>query len=399
MFSGEGSNVLLKFQISINKFQIILSFKVQHSEVKTKENPGFDIDKLLKTEIQLFGKKFNDKKKEAFYSELGVLLQAGISLKEALQLITKEQAKRQDAVLIEQIHDAMVQGTSLSKAMQAQQVFTSYEYYSIQIGEETGALPRVIQELSLYFRRKNEQRRLISGALTYPIVVMFTAFLAVFFMLRYVVPMFAGIFKNQQADLPRLTRMIITLSDAFQKNFLWFVLVLLLLYVFWRVFRNNANYRKYSSLLLLKIPYVNKLIRKMYLAQYTQATALLISAQVPMLHSIRLTKKMIPFYPLQKALEDVEQKVTAGKSLSESLTAHPIFDKKMISLIKVAEETNQNALIFERLSTQYSEEVQYQSKTLSTLIEPFIIIVLGAVVALILIAMYLPMFKLSTVIG
>ncbi|MBL4605510.1 MAG: type II secretion system F family protein [Flavobacteriaceae bacterium] len=108
---------------------------------------------------------------------------------------------------------------------------------------------------------------------------------------------------------------------------------------------------------------------------------------------------MIDYYPLQIALEKVEQDILQGKSFHESVEAIPIFDKKMSSLIKVAEETNQNETIFRRLTDQYDQEIEYKSKMISSTIEPIIVLVLGAIVAVVLIAMYLPMFKLSTVIG
>lgn len=376
-----------------------MSFKLQHTSTPKKQSKSFDINQLLKTEINLFGNAFNNKKKEAFYTELGVLLNAGISLKEALLLIAQEQSKKQDKELFQKIHDQLVQGVSFSKAIKETKVFSDYEYYSLQIGEETGALAQVTQDLSLFFRRRNEQRRTVSNALSYPIVVMITAFLAVFFMLRYVVPMFANIFKQHKAELPQLTKVIISLSGFFQQ-YIWILVFGVFLVLILRKIISKKNwYQKYASLVTLKIPFVGELVRKIYISQYTQATALLVSAKVPMLHSIRLTKKMINFYPLQKALAEVEKQIVSGKNLSESLAEHPIFDKKMISLLKVAEETNQNAFIFDRLTTQYNDEVQYKSKMLSTVLEPIIIIFLGAMVAVILIAMYLPMFQLSTVIG
>jgi type IV pilus assembly protein PilC len=108
---------------------------------------------------------------------------------------------------------------------------------------------------------------------------------------------------------------------------------------------------------------------------------------------------MITFYPLERALEKVEYDILQGKSLHQSMRQYKIFDKKMVSLIKVADETNQNETIFKRLTEQYNEEIEYKSKMISSTIEPFIIVLLGAIVAVILIAMYLPMFKLSTVIS
>ncbi|WP_298288536.1 type II secretion system F family protein [uncultured Lutibacter sp.] len=157
-------------------------------------------------------------------------------------------------------------------------------------------------------------------------------------------------------------------------------------------------YQEITSKIKLKIPYFGELLRKIYISQFTQATTLLINSKVPLLNCILFTKRMVKFYPLQQALEAIEKDIVQGSTLSESLAKHQVFDKKMVSLIKVAEQTNQTEYIFERLTQQYNEDILVQSKLLSTVLEPIIIIFLGLFVAVILIAMYLPMFKLSTVI-
>lgn len=376
-----------------------MAFNLDNIKTQKSKNKSFDFEKLLKTEISLFGNSFSNKKKEAFYTELSVLLNAGISLKEALSLIEQEQKKRTDKELLQTIVEYLISGKSFSESIKGFKDFTEYEYYSIKIGEETGTLQKVTKELGLFFRRRNEQRRNVMNALSYPIVVLITATLSVLFMLRYVVPMFADIFKQNQVELPWLTKMVLKASSIFQ-NYFWLVVVLFLaLFISRKLISKKIWYKKYTSKVLLKIPFVGELMRKMYIGQFTQAVALLTNAKVPVLNSIQLTKKMIDFYPLQIALEDVESKILLGSSLSESLKLHKVFDNKMISLLKVAEETNQNEFIFERLTTQYNEEIQYKSKMLSTVLEPLIIVFLGAFVAIILIAMYLPMFTLSTVLG
>ncbi len=376
-----------------------MAFKLDNIETQKKKESSFDIDKILKTEVTLFESSFNNKKKEALYTELSVLLKAGISLKEALSLIAQEQKKQKDKTLMENMVKAILEGSSFSESIQSNNSFTEYEYYSLKIGEETGTLSKVTQELGLFFRRRNEQRRTVLNALSYPIVVLITAVLAVLFMLRYVVPMFADIFKQNNVELPWLTKMVMKASTIFQTYFWVFLIIILAMLVFIKFIKKKVWYKKYASKLLLRIPFVGDLMRKMYLGQFTQAVALLTTAKVPVLNSIQLTKKMIDFYPLQTALKDVESKILSGSSLSESLQEHKIFDAKMVSLLRVAEETNQSEFIFERLTTQYNEEIQYKSKMLSTVLEPLIIIFLGALVAVILIAMYLPMFTLSTVLG
>ncbi|WP_457617868.1 type II secretion system F family protein [Lutibacter sp.] len=363
---------------------------------KSKSNSS--IEELLKKEITLFGTSFSNKKKEALYTELSVLLNAGITLKNSLVLIAEEQKKEKDKTLIENITKELILGKTLSNAIKEQQQFSEYEYYSLKIGEETGNLIKVCTELGLFYQRRNTQRRIILNALSYPLIVMFTALLAVVFMLQFVVPMFVDIFRQNKVELPWITKVIISASEKLNNNALYIVLFVVLIFVFRKLISKKSWYQKWASKLLLKIPYFGELIRKIYISQFTQATSLLVSAKVPLLNCIELTKKMIAFYPLQQALKEVKKDIIQGKEFSECMSKHSIFDRKMISLLKVAEQTNQNEYIFERLTKQYNDDIEYQSKLLSTVLEPLIIVFLGVLVGVILVAMYLPMFKLSTVI-
>lgn len=376
-----------------------MAFQLNNIEKSKKGSSSFDIDALLKKEITFFGSSFSDKHKEAFYTELDVLLEAGLELKDALDLLGAEQKKESHQQLFTNITEELVVGKNLSDAIKNQKHFSEYEYYSLQIGEKTGTLQKVAKELGKFYQRKNEQRRAVINALSYPIIVIFTAVLVLVFMLRFVVPMFADIFKQNKVELPWITKQIIHFSDGFA-SYYWIGLVIILFAVAFRnFFKQQEWYQKISSTILLKTPFVGDFVRKVKIAQFTQAISLLISAKVPLLNGIQLTKKMIKFYPLQKALENVEQDILLGKSLHQSIGSKSIFDAKMGSLIKVAEETNKVETIFNRLTYQYTQEIDYKSKMISATIEPLIILVLGTIVAVILIAMYLPMFKLSTVIS
>lgn len=375
-----------------------MAFRIETPK-KNSKTTGIDINHLLKKEITFFGPSFSSKKKEAFYTELNVLLKAGVSLKEGLELIEEAYKKEKDKQILISLINLLLSGASFSAAMEKNKIFTEYEYYSVKIGEETGRLQEVCKELGLFFGRKNEQKRNVINALSYPVIVLITAFFAILFMLQFVVPMFENIFKQNNVELPFLTRVIVNLSDFIQSYSWLFVVGIIGIIISTKLVNKKIWYQKIRTTILLKVPFLGELIRKMYIAQFTQAAALLTSAKVPMLYSIQLTKKMIPFYPLQMALVSVESQLLKGHSLSESLKPYEIFDRRMIALVRVAEETNQNQFIFERLTKQYNDDIQQQSKLLSTVLEPLIIVVLGAIVAVILVAMYLPMFKLSSVIS
>lgn len=374
-------------------------FKLEQALPKEQTNSEKDwVSNLLQKEIT-FGNSFGNKKKEDFYSELGVLLKAGINLKDGLALIQENQKKEKQKAFYGEMVEALVSGRSLFEVLKERSEFSEYEYYSVKIGEETGTLNRIVEELGKFYERKNEQRRSLTNALTYPIIILITAVIVVIFMLRMVVPMFEDIFNQNGGELPGITKMVISASN-FIKNYGLLVLIGIgTIIALRKTFSDKPWYKHRKDKLLLKIPYIGSFISSVYLAQFTQAVALLTSSKVPMLSSIQMVRKMIDFYPLNEALGKVEKGVLSGTSLNKSMAGSKIFDNKMISLVKVAEETNQTEYIFERLNQQYAIEVQQKSKLLSTLMEPMIIIVVGLFVGIILVAMYLPMFKLSSVVG
>jgi len=378
-----------------------MAFKVENTPnkktIQSKKNNS--IEDLLKKEISLFGDSFNNKKKQAFYQELAVLLKAGVSFKEGLSLIVESLKKTADKELIQSILNQVVNGKPFSEALSASKSFTEYEYYSIQIGEETGTTAQVCNELGHFFERKNEQKRIIVAALTYPSIVLSTAVLVVIFMLSYVVPMFQDIFKQNNMELPFLTQIIVQLSGLTKTYGVYFIVILIAFVFSTRFFKNNARYKRALHYSLIKIPVLGSFMTKVYLAQFTQAVTLLTTAKVPLLNSIQMVKKMIRFVPLQEALGEVEKSILKGNSLSSSLKNTPLFDNRIISLVKVAEETNQTEYVFKQLSEQYNQEVVQQSKIMTTVLEPFIILFVGVLVAVLLVAMYLPMFQLSSAIG
>jgi type IV pilus assembly protein PilC len=360
---------------------------------------GIDLQKLLHTEIAFFPVKFTDKNKESFYLELSTLLVAGLDIKSALELIEEEQVKPKHAEIIRQVKESLINGDSLWEAMQKSTHFTPYEYYSVQIGEETGKLEIVLDQLHAYYAVKLKQRRQFISALSYPIIITLTSIGAVTFMLLFIVPMFSDVFKRFGGDLPALTKMIIGFSDFIQSNFAWFVILIFSGGAFLYMNRNETWMRKYSAGIIGRIPVIGKIVYAIQMARFCTSMGLLLGSKVPMLRSLKLVSQMITFYPLQTILDPVAEQIMNGDSLHAALGKHPVFSKRMVSLIKVGEEVNKLDVFFDKLSAQYSTDVDHHTGLLNTFLEPAMIIFLGGVVGFILLAMYLPMFELSTSIG
>ncbi|WP_345954241.1 type II secretion system F family protein [Mucilaginibacter sp. PAMB04168] len=350
---------------------------------------------ILNKDISFGNPELSDKKKEYLYLELGSLLQAGINLKSSFELILADQRKAKDKLLFETIQQAVLGGTTFSHALKQSGKFSLYEVYSLQIGEETGKMIEVLQDLAKFYQNKIKQRRKIVSALTYPCIVMSAALGAVFFMLKFIVPMFGEVFRRFGGQLPWITEKIIRMSEALEKHFLPVVLGVSAITLLLISQRKKIWFRKWSARLLLRLPVVGNLVQKIYLARFANAMRLLISARLPLLRAIALIREMIGFYPIESSLAEIESEILKGRSLYQSMSSFSVYPPKMVQLVKVGEETNQLDYFFARISEQYIEEVEYRTTSLSSMMEPLIIIFLGLIVGVILVSMYLPLFQMS----
>lgn len=362
---------------------------------KTKANPYSLIDIFTK-DFQLSGSGLNDKKKEAFYAELQILLRSGTDIRSAFEIVIAEQEKATQKELFQTVYQSILHGNSLSEALKQTGKFSDYEYFSIKIGEETGNIANVLKNLREYYKKRIKQRRSFINALTYPVMVVCTAILAIIFMLNFIVPMFEDVFKRFHGELPTLTQMVISLSKAVSNNIGIIGVIILLLVICFFLIRKKYWFKETISETALKLPVIGILLKKIYLARFCQSMAMLISSKTPMLTALQLVKQMLDFIPFEKALDKIEKDVFKGATLHQSMGYFPIFDKRIIALTKVGEEVNELDKIFTELAEQYSEEVEHQTGMLNNLLEPFMIIFVGGMVAVILIAMYLPLFQLST---
>jgi type IV pilus assembly protein PilC len=371
----------------------------QYNQKKEKNTVEGDkqsvLGKFLNTDIVAFPLRLNDKKKEQFYSELSILFSAGVNIKSALELVEQEQEKAKDKQLFLTIKESVVNGSSLSESIQKTGKFSPYEYFSIKIGEESGRMKEVLKNLSDYYLKKIKQRKQVVNAVSYPAVVLTASFIAMFFMIRFVVPVFADIFKQFNKQLPPLTRFIIKLSE-FAANYAGVFLVsIIILSIVLYMQRNKTWYRRITSSIVLKLPIIGPLVKKIYLARFCNSMSILTSAKTPLVNAIELVKQMVQFYPIESSLIQVKEEIIKGISFHQSLEKHPIYNRRMIYLIKVGEEVNQLDIIFEKMSSQYVDDLESQTKLFLSLLEPLMIIILGLIVGTIFISMYLPLFEMS----
>lgn len=351
---------------------------------------------FLQRDIQFGSKRLNDKRKERFYSELHTLLISGVDIRTAFELLEAEAERKEEKSLYVSILNSIVSGATLPDAIRATKLFSDYEYFSLRIGEESGRMNAVLQDLTNYYHKKIRQQRRVKSALTYPIVVITVAILAVVFMLRFVVPMFADMLHRFGTELPVVTQAVIKASDALGKYGPWLLLFFVAgITTIWQQ-RHREWFRRISSTVIVRIPFIGKITRKVYVERFAHAMHLLLVARTNLPEALQLVQKMVAFYPIEKSLDQVRQDILKGIPLHESLSRSGVYPRRMISLLRVAEEVNQLDSMFDKISKQLSDEIEHETSLLGSVIEPLMILFLGILVAVILVAMYLPMFKLGT---
>lgn len=364
-----------------------------------------DFKKPLKIENRSNSSKFTllrptmgNQKKAYFYRELALLLRSSVDIRRAFEILISQDILKQHRMKLHIIQKEISNGKPLFVAFEQSGYFSKFETYSIRIGEETRRLESVLEELQLYFERKVQMRRQIISVLTYPTIVLTITLGVLYFMLTKIVPMFSGIFKQFNSELPKTTQFVLALSTSIKYYFGILLVLILTVYILHRRVKKEEWYRKITSKFLLKVPFIGSLLQKIYLCRFCQTMQLLTTSKSTLIASLEMTRNMIAYYPIESALVKVQHDITKGSTLVLALKKHSIFEHRLLSMLEVAEETNSLEGMFDNLSNQYNQEIDHQTKMVGVVIEPIIIVVIGVIVGFIMIAMYAPMFDLSKII-
>lgn len=341
-----------------------------------------------------------DKKKYLLFSELYSLLSSGLNFSHSFELLIRGEQKKKEAGLLKEIYNKVLVGNEFWKSLEMTGAFTELDYGVIRIGEETGKIDQSLMFLSDYYQKKNEQKRMLTSALSYPLIIIVTAFLVLFFMITVVVPMFEQVYSRMGGNLPEITRFIIRLSSHFSLYFTLTGFIVLFLAAIKLRYGKTEQYQRFTSGLLLHIPLIGNLIRKHYQSQFCKLLYLLVSSDVPLLRSLTMLEDIIHFYPYRKSFGEIATGLKRGDSFSESMEKYrDIYNYKLITLIRVGEETNCLPGMLSRQAKDITSELEHELKQLGNILEPILILGVGIVVAIVLIAMYMPMFQLGQTIA
>ncbi|SMB98622.1 type IV pilus assembly protein PilC [Thermanaeromonas toyohensis ToBE] len=329
-----------------------------------------------------------------FCRQLGTMLSAGIPIINALRTLSRQADNRFLKESIDKVLEDLQQGEMLHQALsKSPKVFPAIMVYSVEAGEISGALDETLIRLAEHFEREHEIAEKIKSAMTYPFIVFMVSLASIAFMLTFVLPMFSNIIGNLGVPLPWPTRMVLGLSQFLRRWWFMFVVVGIALgyLIWWWAKREKVRYA--LDKVILRLPVFGRLKHQALLSQFSRTLGTLLYSGVPILEALEVVERTVGNRIVAEALALAQEQVRDGKSIASPLAESGVFPPMVVEMVTVGEETGTLDALLARLAAFYDREVGEMASRLSSLIEPFLIIGLGAVVGLIVISVLLPVFQ------
>ena len=373
--------------------------KEKKKEAQPSEGKG-EKKSILQMEINLSIGRVTAKDLSVLAKQLGALVEAGIGIVDALELVADSIDNPYLKKELPKIAEEIRAGTSLSKALEKRKKkFDEFFVSMIEVGEETGQLDLVLKRASEYYKRISEIINKIKSASFYPTFVSGAATLITLGILYFLVPTFAQIYKSLGGELPALTQMLINISHWLQKNILYFLIgVAVFIGTFIGLYKTVYQFRKAIHWIQLRIPIFGQLFVKGAIAKFARTFATLFAAGVSIERSLELSAKVTNNLVYEEAINKVKEDVMHGEPVWQAFEKTKRFPKMFVSMIKIGEETGQLDSMLESLADFYEDEVKTTIDGIISMLEPLMMVVIGGIVGVILIALYLPIFRMGELI-
>jgi type IV pilus assembly protein PilC len=334
-----------------------------------------------------------------FTRQFSTMIDAGLPLVQCLNILSEQSESKNLRDVTGRVARSVEQGSTLAEALRRNpRTFDDLFVNLVEVGETGGILDTVFQRLAAYIEKAAALKRKVKSAMIYPASIMGVAGMVVVFMLTFVIPTFTKMFKDLGAELPLPTQIVVWLSDFMRSYILLIVAGVVGCFFALRAYYRSDKGRSIIDALLLKLPVIGTLIRKVAVARFTRTLGTLVSSGVPILEGLRITARTAGNKVVEKAVMQCRAAVTAGKTLAEPLKASGVFPPMVIQMISVGEQTGALDAMLSKIADFYDDEVDTAVGALTALLEPVMIVVLGVVIGGLVVAMYLPIFKLVTLV-
>jgi type IV pilus assembly protein PilC len=344
-------------------------------------------------------RKAKDKHLAIYTRQFSTMIDAGLPIVQCLTILSEQSESKVLRPVTAAIARDVEGGSTLADAFRRHpRTFQDLYVNMLQAGEAAGILDVVLQRLATYIEKAASLKRKVKSALVYPVTIISVAILVIIFMMTFVIPIFATMFAQLGADLPLPTQIVLVMS-----NFTRRYVVLILAALIGLVFGVRAWYRtdrgsRVIDRSMLKIPVVGVLIQKVAVARFTRTLGTLVAAGVPILEGLRITARSAGNRVVEGAVMLAREAVTAGRPLSEPLRNAPVFPPMVVHMISVGESTGALDQMLSKVADFYDDEVDSAVGALMSLLEPVMIVILGVIIGGLVVALYLPIFKIVTLV-
>lgn len=342
----------------------------------------------------------NDSQKYELFSQIHTLLDSGMDLARMFEiLLSEENTNEKLCGLLSSIYNSIIEGKSFNKSFYDTGKFNDLDINVLRVGEISGNLSYTSAFLAEYYKIKIQRERTIKSALSYPLIIMVLALIVLFFMLIVIVPTFQDVYVRMGGELPRVTQMVLSISDKLPAFLKIIVPTLILTVILIWVNKDSPIIEIIKSHIIIHTPFIGAAFKINIQCTFCRLMALLLKSGFGVLDALELTINSLSIWHYQVIKEDVTTRIKSGNMLSEILSFYPsLFFRKIVIMVNVGEESNRLPQTFSKLADILSEDLDYNFKKMSSLIEPVMVIIVGFIVALILISMYLPMFQMGNII-
>jgi type IV pilus assembly protein PilC len=345
-------------------------------------------------------KKVKPKTLQIFSRQFATMIEAGLNVVSSLVILEEQTDDEYFASVVKEIRADVEGGLLLSQALGRHPKIFSRLYVSmVEAGEAAGILDQVLDRVAFQIEKDTQIRRRVKGAMMYPTMVMIFATLVLVGLLMFLVPVFVNIFAQLGGKLPTLTQYVVSASNVLRSY--WFIIFPLFFLTIWAVrrFKRTEQGRQLWDRIKLKIPMkIGDVVLKVTMARFSRTLSTLVAAGVDIIKALEITGQTAGNWVVEEALSGVRAKVHQGVPIAQPLIENDVFPPMVSQMVKIGEETGELEKMLSKIADYYEDEVDSSIATLTSIIEPLMMIMVGAMVGVIVISMYLPMFKMLSLV-
>src|SRR3954469_23522178 len=346
------------------------------------------------------GRSVKQKDIAVFTRQLSTMMRAGVPLIQAFDIVARGSTNPRVTRLLTDIRSDIETGTSLSAAFRKHPLYFDALYCNlVEAGEAGGILEQLLDRLAIYQEKTMAIKNKIKSALIYPVAVLVVAFVVLAVIMIFVIPAFEDVFKSFGADLPAPTLVVIGMSKIFVSY--WYLIFGILIggtYFFLQSWKRSLRMQKFMDRMLLRVPVFGDLVNKSSVARWTRTLSTMFAAGVPLVEALDSVGGAAGNAVFLEATEQIQRDVSTGTALTTSMQTTGVFPTMVVQMVAIGEESGSLDQMLGKAAEFYEDEVDEAVKGLSSLMEPFIIVILGTLIGGIVVSMYLPIFKLGQVV-